>query len=95
MAIDKSQVKTVAHLARLTINESDVEATTGTVSQILELVDKMQAVNTDGIEPMAHPLDATQRLRADQVSEENQREQLQSCAPATEEGLFLVPRVIE
>ena len=95
MAIDKSQVKAVAHLARLTINESDVEATTGTISQILELVDKMQAIDTSDVEPMAHPMDATQRLRADQVTESNQREQLQSCAPATEEGLFLVPRVIE
>lgn len=95
MAIDKSQVKTVAHLARLTIDESDIAATTATISQILALVDEMQAVDTDGITPMAHPLDATQRLRADQVTEGNQRQQLQGCAPATADGLFLVPRVIE
>ncbi|WP_257266672.1 Asp-tRNA(Asn)/Glu-tRNA(Gln) amidotransferase subunit GatC, partial [Endozoicomonas sp. ONNA2] len=64
-------------------------------SSILALVDSMQAIDTQGVEPLAHPLDAIQRLRPDEVTEGNQREQLQSCAPAVEEGLFLVPRVIE
>ncbi|MFK0571009.1 Asp-tRNA(Asn)/Glu-tRNA(Gln) amidotransferase subunit GatC [Endozoicomonas sp.] len=95
MAIDASGVKKVTHLARLSIDDDAVEATTATISSILELVDRMQAVDTRGVEPLAHPLDAIQRLRADEVTEGNQREQLQSCAPAVEEGLFLVPRVIE
>lgn len=95
MAIDASEVQKVAHLARLAIDDHSVEATAGTISKILDLVGKMDAVDTRHIEPLAHPLDATQRLRADEVTESNQREQLQSCAPAVEEGLFLVPRVIE
>ncbi|OED43693.1 asparaginyl/glutamyl-tRNA amidotransferase subunit C [Endozoicomonas sp. (ex Bugula neritina AB1)] len=95
MAIDASEVQKVAHLARLAIDDHSVEATAGTISKILDLVSKMDAVDTNNVEPLAHPLDATQRLRTDVVSETNQREQLQSCAPAVEKGLFLVPRVIE
>ena len=95
MTIDNLQVKTITDLAHLSINDNDVTATTHTLSQILKLVDKMQAVDTKTIEPMAHPLDAVQRLRADHVTEEDQRDQLQQCAPATEKGLFLVPRVID
>ena len=95
MAIDASEIQKVAHLARLSIDDSQVEATAGTISKILDLVDQMQSVNTDDVEPMAHPLDATQRLREDVVTEPDNREQLQSCAPAVEDGLFLVPKVIE
>ena len=95
MAIDASEVQKVAHLARLSIDDSQVEATAGTINKILDLVDQMQSVNTDNVEPMAHPLDATQRLREDVVTEPNNREKLQSCAPAVEDGLFLVPKVIE
>lgn len=95
MAIDASQIQKVAHLARLSINDAQVAATTNTINSILELMDAMQAVDTSGVAPLAHPLDATQRLRADEVTETDQREKLQRCAPATEDGLFLVPRVIE
>ncbi|MCW7554116.1 Asp-tRNA(Asn)/Glu-tRNA(Gln) amidotransferase subunit GatC [Endozoicomonas gorgoniicola] len=95
MAIDASEIQKVAHLARLSIDDSQVEATAGTISKILDLVDQMQSVNTDNVEPMAHPLDATQRLREDVVTEPDNREKLQSCAPSVEDGLFLVPRVIE
>ena len=95
MAIDASEIQKVAHLARLSIDDSQVDATASTISNILELVDQMQSVNTENVEPMAHPLDAIQRLREDTVTEENNREQLQSCAPAVEDGLFLVPKVIE
>ncbi|MET4695398.1 Asp-tRNA(Asn)/Glu-tRNA(Gln) amidotransferase subunit GatC [Endozoicomonas lisbonensis] len=95
MAIDASEIQKVAHLARLSIDDSQVEATAGTISKILDMVDQMQSVNTDNVEPMAHPLDATQRLREDVVTEPNNREKLQSCAPAVEDGLFLVPKVIE
>lgn len=95
MAVDASEIQKVAHLARLSIDDSQVETTANTISRILELVDQMQTVTTDNVEPMAHPLDATARLRKDVVSEENNREQLLSCAPAIEDGLFLVPKVIE
>ena len=95
MAIDTSEVKKVARLARLTIGDDAIALTTTTIGEILAMVDRMQSVDTKGVPPLAHPLDAIQRLRQDEVSETDQREQLQSCAPAVEEGLFLVPRVIE
>lgn len=95
MAIDTSEVKKVARLARLTIGDDAIALTTTTIGDILAMVDRMQSVDTEGVPPLAHPLDAIQRLRQDEVSETDQREQLQSCAPAVEEGLFLVPRVIE
>ena len=95
MAIDDADVLNSARLAYLSIDEDATAATTNQISSILTMIDQMQAVDTEGVEPMAHPLDATQRLRADEVTEDNQREQLQSCAPAVEESLFLVPLVIE
>ncbi|KFF49060.1 MULTISPECIES: Asp-tRNA(Asn)/Glu-tRNA(Gln) amidotransferase subunit GatC [Salinicola] len=96
MAIEHADVLRAAHLARLGIN-SDAEAAgyVDDLSRILEMVDRLQAVDTQGIEPLSHPLDTTQRLRADEVTEENQRERFQACAPATAEGLYLVPRVVE
>lgn len=95
MSLDRSQVETVARLARLKIEESELDATVSSLNSILELVDHLQAVDTEGVEPLANPLDAAQRLRADVVSEENQREKLQANAPAAEKGLFLVPKVID
>ena len=95
MALDAAEVKKVARLARLTVDDGAIAATTSTIGNILTLVDRMKSVDTAGVPPMAHPLDAIQRLRQDEVSEMDLREQLQSCAPAVEEGLFLVPRVIE
>jgi aspartyl-tRNA(Asn)/glutamyl-tRNA(Gln) amidotransferase subunit C len=95
MALDKSDVESIAHLARLAIGEEDVPAYAETLSNILTLVEQMNRVDTSGVRPMAHPLDMAQRLREDVVSEENQREHLQQHAPAVEDGLFLVPKVIE
>ena len=95
MAIDRSDIEKVAHLARLKIEEADIVDVTKSINDILDLVNKMQEVNTDDIEPMAHPTDAVQRLRADQVTEQNQRENFQSVAPAIEDGLYLVPKVID
>ena len=74
---------------------SEIPQTTATLNNILGLIDAMQAVDTTGIEPLAHPLEATQRLRADTVTEQNQRDAYQAVAPAVENGLFLVPKVIE
>ena len=95
MALDRSDVEQIAHLARIALSEDDVAPTTAKLSGILGLIDSMQAVDTDGVAPLAHPLETTQRLRADLVSETNQREAFQSIAPATEAGLYLVPKVIE
>lgn len=95
MSLDRSDVERIAYLARLAIDEQDIPQYTENLSSILQLVDEMQAIDTTGVEPLAHPLDGEQRLRVDEVSEMNQRKQLQSVAPATEEGLFLVPKVIE
>ena len=95
MSLDRSDVERIAHLARLQIDESDIPAYTENLSNILNLIDQMQQTDTSGVAPLANPLDAVQRLRADEVTEKNQREALQKAAPAVEEGLFLVPKVIE
>lgn len=95
MALERSDVEKIAHLARLGLTEAEVPQTTDTLNNILGLIDAMQAVDTTGIEPLAHPLEATQRLRADVVTESNHREAYQAIAPAVENGLYLVPKVIE
>lgn len=95
MALNRTDVEKIAHLARLQINEQDVPEYAHNLSDILDLVSQMQSINTANIEPLAHPLDAVQRLRADIITEENQRERLQKVSPAVEKGLFLVPKVIE
>jgi len=95
MTIQRTDVQNAAHLARIAIDEKDIEGYTQDLANILALVDQMQAVNTDQIEPMAHPTDAVQRLRPDQVTEADQRDYFQQIAPATENGLYLVPKVIE
>ncbi|MDD5393098.1 MAG: Asp-tRNA(Asn)/Glu-tRNA(Gln) amidotransferase subunit GatC [Thiothrix sp.] len=95
MAISEAEVRKVAHLARLAMTEDSVEAYTRNLSNILDLVAQMEAVDTDGVVPMAHPLDMTQRLREDVVTETNHREAYQAVAPETEDGLYLVPKVIE
>lgn len=95
MALDKSDVEKIAHLARLDVSEADVDEVTRRITDILNLIDQMQAVDTDAVEPLAHPLDVVQRLRADSITESNQRESLQKLAPSCDAGLYLVPRVIE
>jgi aspartyl-tRNA(Asn)/glutamyl-tRNA(Gln) amidotransferase subunit C len=95
MALDAADVEKIAHLARLGINPDDVPEYTRNLSDILAFVEQLNAVDTTGVEPLAHPLEATQRLRADVVSESNDRENFQSVAPEVEAGLYLVPQVIE
>ncbi len=95
MSLDASAVKQIAHLARLGIDESAVPEYARNLSDILDFVEQMSTVDTDGVTPLAHPLDMTQRLRTDEVTETDQRERFQSIAPATDAGLYLVPRVIE
>lgn len=95
MALERSDVEKIAHLARLGQSEADLPRTTETLNNILGLIDQMQAVDTSGVEPLAHPLEATQRLRPDAVTETDHRDAYQTIAPAVEEGLYLVPKVIE
>ncbi len=95
MSLTPEEVKAVAHLARLALDAQRIPEYSRDLSRILDLVEQMQAVDTDGIEPMAHPLDMAQRLRPDEVSEGDQRECFQAIAPAVEDGVYLVPRVIE
>lgn len=95
MSLGPTEVAKIAHLARLAIREQDVAVYARNLSAILELVAQMNAVDTSGVAPMAHPLDMGQRWRVDVVSEGNQREHFQAIAPRTEAGLYLVPKVIE
>lgn len=93
--VDSNEINQLAQLARINIKPELVDELAGNISQILSLVDQLQAVDTEGVEPMSHPMDAIQTLRADVITESNKREQLQAPAPAVEKGLFLVPQVID
>jgi aspartyl-tRNA(Asn)/glutamyl-tRNA(Gln) amidotransferase subunit C len=93
--VDASEIEKLAQLARLEIRPEDLAEVASRISNVLALVDQLQAIDTDAVEPMAHPLDAVQRLRADEVTEPDQREQFLAIAPATENGLYLVPKVID
>jgi aspartyl-tRNA(Asn)/glutamyl-tRNA(Gln) amidotransferase subunit C len=95
MALDKSEVEKIAHLARLHVSETESAEVANRITDILTLIDQMQSVDTEFVEPLAHPLDLVQRLRLDKVTETDQRDKLQSLAPDTQDGLFLVPIVIE
>ena len=95
MSLSTADVQKVARLARLSMNNTEIEAARSQLSGIFELIAEMQAVDTSGIEPMSHAQNLSQRLRADSVTETNQRELFQSIAPQVEGGLYLVPQVIE
>lgn len=95
MSLTAQEVNKIAHLARLGIDAQDVESYAKDLSGILDLMVQMGELDTKGIKPMAHPLDQAQRLRPDVVTESNQRGHFQSIAPQVEEGLYLVPKVIE
>ena len=95
MALERKDVKKIAHLARLEVSDAEVAASTESLARILGLIEQMNAVDTKAVAPMAHPQDAALRLRDDRVSEPDQRDKFQAIAPATEAGLYLVPKVIE
>jgi len=95
MALDSEEVSKIAHLARLGVEESEKAAYAQNLSDILAFVEQLETVDTQGVMPMAHPLEAAQRLRPDEVTETSQRERFQKIAPKVENGLYLVPRVIE
>jgi aspartyl-tRNA(Asn)/glutamyl-tRNA(Gln) amidotransferase subunit C len=95
MALTAADVAKIAHLARLELTPDESGRVTDRLNDILGMIDRLQAADTQGVAPMAHPMDATQPLRDDIVTETNRRETYQRIAPATEAGLYLVPKVIE
>lgn len=95
MSLSIQDVQRIAHLARIEINPAEAEATLTKLTGIMALIEQMQAVDTTGIEPMSHSQDVSQRLREDMVTETNRRADFQAIAPLVEDGLYLVPKVIE
>ncbi|UCV28658.1 Asp-tRNA(Asn)/Glu-tRNA(Gln) amidotransferase subunit GatC [Ferribacterium limneticum] len=95
MSLTLEQVKRIAHLARIEISDDEALTTQGHLNGIFQLIEQMQAVDTSGVEPMAHAQDVSQRLREDAVSEGDRRAAYQAVAPEIEAGLYLVPKVIE
>jgi len=95
VSLGKTEVEYISRLAAIEVKETEVDEVAAKLSNILDLFSQMQAADTDNVAPMAHPLDQVQRLRADVVTESDQREKLQSVAPAVEDNLYLVPQVIE
>lgn len=95
MSLELDQVRRIAALARIAVGDDEVVAVRDQLNRMLGMIETMQAVDTRGVQPMAHAQDVAQRLREDLVSEADQRERFQSLAPEAEAGLYLVPRVIE
>ena len=99
MALTPQDIARIAHLARLELQPAESERMLSSINGFFDIVEKMRAVDTTGVEPLSHPVAAVQdvqlRLRDDVASEPNQREANQQSAPAVERGLFLVPKVIE
>ena len=95
MSLTKDQVQHIATLARLKLDDAEFDDIVDKLSRIVDFVDQLQAAPTDDVLPMAHPLNMSQRLRADEVTESNARDEIQKNAPRVEDGYYLVPRVIE
>ena len=95
MSLTADDVARLAILARLELSAQEAERILVQLNSVFELIGRLQAVDTTGVEPMTHPIAMGLRLREDRVTESDAREQYQQVAPATEQGLYLVPRVIE
>ena len=95
VSLSKDQVEHIAHLARLTLAADEIDEVTDKLSRIVDFVDQLQAAPTSDVIPMAHPLNQSQRLRADEVTETNERDRIQANAPSVEDGYYVVPKVIE
>ena len=95
VSLSKEQVQHIALLARLSLDEKDIDDVVEKLSSIVDFVDQLQAAPTDDVVPMAHPMDMSQRLRADAVTESNERDKFQQNAPSVQDGLYLVPKVLE
>lgn len=95
MSLTAEQIRDVARLARLGVDATQIDGYADELSNIVGMFARLQAVDTDGVAPMSHPLDLTARLRCDEVTEHDQRAAFQSVAPAVADGVYLVPKVIE
>ncbi|TAK88275.1 MAG: Asp-tRNA(Asn)/Glu-tRNA(Gln) amidotransferase subunit GatC [Betaproteobacteria bacterium] len=95
MSLSDDQIRRIARLARIAVRPEELAAVGERLNRVLGLIDQMRAVDTAGIEPMSHALDVVQRLRPDEVTESDRRDAYQALAPAVQEGLYLVPKVIE
>ena len=95
MALENADIDKIAILARLQVTPSETSDYANSISSILSLIDQMQQVSTEGIEPLSNPHDASQRLRKDEVTCDNQREAFIALAPAVQDGLYLVPKVLD
>ena len=95
MSLSKEQIQYIATLARLRLQDDEIADVVEKLSSIVDFVDQLQAASTDDVLPMAHPLNMSQRLRADEITESDRRDQVQKNAPSVEDGYYLVPRVIE
>lgn len=95
MPLSLEDVHRIAHLARIEIDAAQARATLAQLNDIFALIERMQKIDTEGVEPMSHPLGGSQRLRDDRVTEGDERENNMKNAPAQADGLFLVPKVIE
>ncbi len=95
MTITLEDVENIAHLARLQLSPTEKQEALSSITNILQVIDQMQSINTTGVEPLAHAYEAAQRLRDDVVTEKDQRITLLALAPSTQRGLFLVPKVLE
>jgi aspartyl-tRNA(Asn)/glutamyl-tRNA(Gln) amidotransferase subunit C len=89
------EVRAIARLARIELAEADAAAMRGQLNAILAMIEEMRQVDTSAVQPMAHPQEAHQRLREDRVTEADERERFQALAPQVEDGLYLVPRVVD
>ena len=95
MSLSQDQIQRLARLARIALGPNETEAVAGGLNRVLGLIDELRAIDTSGIEPMSHALDVVQRVRPDAVTETDQHARFQAIAPAVEQGLYLVPKVIE
>lgn len=95
MSLTDQDIKRIAELSRIAVNETEIADARAKLNNIFALIEKMQSVNTDGVEPMAHPQDVSLRLREDEVTEPNRRDDFLALAPQAQDGMFLVPKVIE
>ena len=95
MILSDAEIRKIAHLARIEVSDEDIANMQPRLSKVLTMIDHMNSVNTDNVAPLSHPIDATQRLRLDDVTEMNQRDVFQAIAPSAAHGLYFVPLVIE
>ena len=95
MSINKDEIKYLSLLSRMDIDKNEIKDVEEKLSKIIDFVDQLQTISTDDIEPMAHPLNQSQRLRMDEVTEINDRENIQKNSQQIEKGMYLVPKVID